>query len=680
MEYNGAFEGSKSEILEKLSSGSECPLCHPKTAIVHLGKHLEVMHLNNAISFSNVFILPCRRKCFALFRKSESEKKRSHFHCPYCPKMYGRSAYLKSHLSSQRGKCCSSKLECNQKSGLKSDGFKKRRLQENTLFSVIPEQYGYAKTKKEIEYDASAMYQCRICGKCFVNLISLRNHGQIEHKIIQVKHPCICVDSANGIYMVAQSAGLLAPIHVQKHLKLGVSRCSNSNCLHAMENSQNPGFECVHLEAVNNAQMVTSTGNTLQISALSYLRRINMIGAEREELCLNLLNACNDKCCPLAVRLDFASLGYKDRQIYFSVFEETAQYYSKLGRVRVTFDQDICRWSCACPISNETRTCIHEILCKWNLASNDADLFKKTSIPSTRTISEMDVLSMKYLMSKKIPFDHSSRMITHLSELSPPDIFCPPENHCPHCQGDLMIFERKKATVYSLGQKWNGITIMNKKCVSCGLIVRFQEYQSGFHNFNNRTILSLKLCVYLMKGVENHISVGTSLRTLFDDSVEETTIRNGFYHFCALLDIDYDFVCYKCGSNPKVLIGDGNWKNTCVREAKTLQSSIPQGDEVDCQRSWSNYQMEILGRGIYGMICICFFYTHDIIAISLYSGSQCNPWKNEIGYDTIVPWIGEKSRGVVLNTEYKKGVLVEAPDKKKESDGTVTHEEIMNIL
>ncbi|XP_077968601.1 uncharacterized protein LOC120344554 [Styela clava] len=113
MEYNGAFEGSKSEILEKLSSGSECPLRHPKTEIVHLGKHLECLSCHVA---GNVL------HCFA----KVSQKKRRHFHCPYCPKMYERSAHLKSHSSSQRGKYCSQKLECNQKSGVKSDGIKKK--------------------------------------------------------------------------------------------------------------------------------------------------------------------------------------------------------------------------------------------------------------------------------------------------------------------------------------------------------------------------------------------------------------------------------------------------------------------------------------------------------------------------------------------------------------------------
>jgi len=49
-------------------------------------------------------------------------------------------------------------------------------------------------------------------------------------------------------------------------------------------------------------------------------------------------------------------------------------------------------------------------------------------------------------------------------------------------------------------------------CTSCGLNVRFQEYASGFHNYNNHTLLSLKLRNYLLKGIK----VGKYVRLHFD--------------------------------------------------------------------------------------------------------------------------------------------------------------------
>ena len=42
-----------------------------------------------------------------------------------------------------------------------------------------------------------------------------------------------------------------------------------------------------------------------------------------------------------------------------------------------------------------------------------------------------------------------------------------------------------------------------------------------------------------------------------------TEVRNAFLHFCALWKRDYHFSCFLCGNHPKIIVGDGNWKNTC---------------------------------------------------------------------------------------------------------------------
>jgi len=33
--------------------------------------------------------------------------------------------------------------------------------------------------------------------------------------------------------------------------------------------------------------------------------------------------------------------------------------------------------------------------------------------------------------------------------------------------------------------------------------------------------------------------------------------------FCAPWKRDYHFSCFLCGNHPKIIVGDGNWKNTC---------------------------------------------------------------------------------------------------------------------
>lgn len=50
---------------------------------------------------------------------------------------------------------------------------------------------------------------------------------------------------------------------------------------------------------------------------------------------------------------------------------------------------------------------------------------------------------------------------------------------------------------------------------------------------------------------------------MFRMPVPINKIRNAFYMFITLQEINYEFVCYKCGTEPTVLIGDGNWGNTC---------------------------------------------------------------------------------------------------------------------
>jgi len=48
----------------------------------------------------------------------------------------------------------------------------------------------------------------------------------------------------------------------------------------------------------------------------------------------------------------------------------------------------------------------------------------------------------------------------------------------------------------------SGIKVLIKQCSKCNFPVRFQNFKSGFHNYNNNIVLSLKLCQYLTRGVE----------------------------------------------------------------------------------------------------------------------------------------------------------------------------------
>lgn len=52
-----------------------------------------------------------------------------------------------------------------------------------------------------------------------------------------------------------------------------------------------------------------------------------------------------------------------------------------------------------------------------------------------------------------------------------------------------------------------GIKVMVKTCLRCHTQVRFQEYSSGFHNFNNKVFLSIPLCSMLSTAIKVSINV-----------------------------------------------------------------------------------------------------------------------------------------------------------------------------
>ncbi|CAK6961772.1 uncharacterized protein LOC119013056 [Scomber scombrus] len=82
-------------------------------------------------------------------------------------------------------------------------------------------------------------------------------------------------------------------------------------------------------------------------------------------------------------------------------------------------------------------------------------------------------------------------------EQQPPPCFVPIENTCPYCPGPTPPALNPCQTVTTQAVVY-GINYVQKAC-SNG--VRFQEYTSGFPNFNNRVLLTLPLCELLLSGL-----------------------------------------------------------------------------------------------------------------------------------------------------------------------------------
>ncbi|XP_078481881.1 uncharacterized protein LOC144742691 [Ciona intestinalis] len=279
-----------------------------------------------------------------------------------------------------------------------------------------------------------------------------------------------------------------------------------------------------------------------------------------------------------------------------------------------------------------------------------------------RTIepNNLDKIQLEYLLkAHRIPEDIEEQ---YLLESPPPAVLVPIEESCPCCSAELTELTNQKCTIFGVTNIWKGIQVVMKQCTSCKFIVRYQNYRSGFHNFNNKLMLSLRLCIHLLKGIQFHVNVESNLKILFDENVPINNIRNGFTHFCAMRDCTYEFSCLKCGFNPQILIGDGNWANCCKRPVDAIQSSKENcQDRVNCEDSWENIEKEILGRGL-----------HE---------SANNLFKLDIKYNAVSPWIGKYSRAsdYILDTEHKKCSMLKQT-KLKPTKFVVSQEEILDAL
>ncbi|XP_078495780.1 uncharacterized protein LOC144751268 [Ciona intestinalis] len=363
--------------------------------------------------------------------------------------------------------------------------------------------------------------------------------------------------------MVVQSeTGLLAPIHVQKHVEARVSFCSNENCSVVMKSAVkiNPAIECPHLDAVKYS--VPQPHIRLRETKLEEMKMLGILSPTSCSALLVTAELAGKQNIPIVVKADFYSLAYSSRFVYYSVFSKKEDYYSKLGRVRVTFDSDLGIWSCECPLSSSTSICTHQSATKWyEFQMNPAALQASNKTERTIEPNKLDKIQLEYLLkAHRIPEDIEEQ---YLLESPPPAVLVPIEESCPCCSAELTELTNQKCTIFGVTNIWKGIQVVMKQCTSCKFIVRYQNYRSGFHNFNNKVMLSLRLCIHLLKGIQFHVNVESNLKILFDENVPINNIRNGFTHFCAMRDCTYEFSCLKCGFNPQILIGDGNWANCC---------------------------------------------------------------------------------------------------------------------
>ncbi|KAF4101584.1 hypothetical protein G5714_018016 [Onychostoma macrolepis] len=103
-----------------------------------------------------------------------------------------------------------------------------------------------------------------------------------------------------------------------------------------------------------------------------------------------------------------------------------------------------------------------------------------------------------YLWSRKrVPEDLPEDLSTKERQI--PDLFEPLESNCPYCPGPTppapgeRVLITRRGTVYGVSSVTRGVPVYVRNCLVCRRLVRFQEYQSGFHNYDNRTFLTIPL-------------------------------------------------------------------------------------------------------------------------------------------------------------------------------------------
>ncbi|XP_067307544.1 uncharacterized protein [Pseudorasbora parva] len=286
----------------------------------------------------------------------------------------------------------------------------------------------------------------------------------------------------------------------------------------------------------------------------------------------------------------------------------------------------------------------------------ESHLFESSTKCEAHNVNASKICLMtEYLLKEKcIPCLQDIPLKLRTQEEQPPSCFVPKEGTCPYCPGptppalDPYEVITTQATVYGISYVRKGISVAVKRCPTCANIVRFQEYSSGFHNFNNRVLITIPLCELLLSGLANKTTSGRMLDTLSffnDNRYHHQTLRKAFHHFLALTKFQFDFFCFQCGYHPAVVIADANWKLAFDVPLGTFKRPDPdtlseKDLQVDIVKSWSDLNKSQIAEG-------------------LISGTTvANPFSTSVRHSTLAPWMGEHTRvgNVLPKTEAKKAM------------------------
>ncbi|KAK0156411.1 hypothetical protein N1851_000281 [Merluccius polli] len=371
--------------------------------------------------------------------------------------------------------------------------------------------------------------------------------------------------------------------------------------------------------------------------------------------------------------------------IFFPVFTKETDNWCQFGRTRVTFDAVAGQWNCQCRGTRESHRCIHRtLLATSDIHIHDIDDLESHIVESSIASEPHNVNSQRIcamteclLRQKHIPCLQELPVELRTQEKQPPPCFVPFENTCPYCPGptppalNVAKVVTTQAMVYGMNYVKKGVSVAVKDCPTCGNVLRFQEYHSGFHNFNNRALLTLPLCELLLSGLANKTTAGRMLDTISffnDNRYHHQIVRRAFHHFMSLTHFQFDFSCYQCGQHPAVVVADANWKLAFDVPLEAFKRPDPdtisdKDLEVDIVKAWADLDRSLIAEG-------------------LISGtSVANPYSSTPGHSTLAPWMGENTRvgNILPKTEVKKA-LKRKPDDIKHPGKKINEDIILEII
>ena len=235
---------------------------------------------------------------------------------------------------------------------------------------------------------------CPECSKGYPNNKALQRHVRDQHrrKLEPAVGPGrhlkgICVDFERGIFMISRTfSGTMHPIHcihkthTPHDAKPVPSSCELNECMDAARvarQSGHPAFECIHLQSAQYALPfkipVVLRDNSLEEIAGGELKWITE--KQKQALLSHRQKAC-DADSPLVVRFEHEDSAQSERLVYLSVYDGGVHYWSRFGRVVVSYDTQAAKWSCEC--CRAKVSCIHKAVSKWYLYQHDSALLRES--------------------------------------------------------------------------------------------------------------------------------------------------------------------------------------------------------------------------------------------------------------------------------------------------------------